>query len=87
MLSLPNFDKVFRVECDASGVKIGAMLSQEDRPVTFFSEKLNEARQKYSVYDKKFYVLVQALKCWRHYLLPKEFVVFTDHQALKFIAS
>eukprot|EP01018_Ginkgo_biloba_P007610 Gb_17043 [translate_table: standard] len=87
VLSLPNFDKVFEVECDASGVGIGAVLSQEGQPVAYFSEKLNEARQKYSVYDKEFYALVQALKYWRHYLLPKEFVVFTDHQALKFINS
>ena len=87
VLALPNFDKVFEVECDASGVGIGAVLSQEGRPVAYFSEKLNEARQKYSTYDKEFYALVQALKYWRHYLLPKEFVVFTDHQALKFINS
>eukprot|EP01018_Ginkgo_biloba_P018965 Gb_14600 [translate_table: standard] len=87
VLSLPNFDKVFEVECDASGVGIGAALSQEGRSVAYFSEKLNGARRKYSVYDKEFYALVQALKYWRHYLLPKEFVVFTDHQALKFINS
>eukprot|EP01018_Ginkgo_biloba_P014195 Gb_17747 [translate_table: standard] len=87
VLALPNFDKVFKVECDASGVGIGVVLSQEGRPVAYFSEKLNKARQKYSTYDKEFYALVQALKYWRHYLLPKEFVVFTDHQALKFINS
>eukprot|EP01018_Ginkgo_biloba_P008933 Gb_12455 [translate_table: standard] len=85
VLSLPNFNKVFEVECDASGVGIGVVLSQEGRSVAYFNEKLNEARWKYSIYDKEFYALVQALKYWRHYLLPREFVVFTNHQALKFI--
>eukprot|EP01018_Ginkgo_biloba_P009589 Gb_00243 [translate_table: standard] len=87
VLSLPNFNKVFKIECDASRVRIGAVLSQEGRPVEFFNEKLNNVRQKYSTYDKQFYALVQALKYWRYYLLPKEFVVFTDHQALRFINS
>ncbi|GJY07054.1 RNA-directed DNA polymerase [Tanacetum coccineum] len=85
ILALPNFDEVFQVECNASRVGIGGVLSQNQRPNAFFSEKLNDARSKYSTYDKEFYAIVRSLDIWRHYLLSNEFVLFSDHEALKFI--
>ena len=75
------------VECDASNIVVETILRQEAKPMEFFSERLNEAKTRYSTYDLELYALVQALKKWRHYLLPKEFVVFSDNQALSFINS
>ena len=87
ILVLPYFNKVFQVECDASGSAIGALLSQEGKHVAFFSEKLNDTKRKHFVYDQEFYAIVQALKKWRHYLIPKEFVLYTDHKDLQYLGS
>ena len=64
---------------------IRVVLSQEDRPIAYFSEKLNDAKQKYSSYDKDFYAIVQEMKNWRHYLIPREFVLYSDNHALQYI--
>ncbi|KAM2088669.1 hypothetical protein ACFX1T_032717 [Malus domestica] len=87
VLRHPDLTKVFEVACDASGVGIGGVLSQEGHPVAYFSEKLNAAKQRYSTYDKEFYAVVQALRYWQYYLLPNEFVLYSDHQALKYLHS
>jgi len=69
VMRLPDFLKAFEVTCDVSGLAIGGVLSHENHPVAYFSEKLNDALQRYSMYDKEFYAVVQALRYWRH-LLP-----------------
>ena len=83
LLYLTNFSKTFEIECDASGVGIGAVLMQDRRPIAYFSEKLNGADLNYPTYDKELYALVRALETWQHYLWPKEFVIHTDHESLK----
>ena len=85
VLWLPDFDKLFDVATDASGVSIGAVLSQELHPISYLSEKLSDAKSRYSNYDRELYAVVQALRFWRHYLLHREFTLHSDHEALRFL--
>jgi hypothetical protein len=82
IMVFPDFGKTFQVRCDASGVAIGAVFSQDNRLVAYFTEKMNDTKRNYSTYDKEFYAVIQALNKWRKYLVPKEFVLYNDNQAL-----
>ena len=47
-LDFLDVQKLFEVKCDASGMAINFFLKKEERGVAYFSEKLNDAKKKYS---------------------------------------
>ena len=79
---LPDFAQQFELHTDASKVGVEAVLSQNNRPIAYLSEKLSSSKIRYSTYDVEFYVVVQAMKHWRHYLFHREFILFTDYDSL-----
>ena len=66
ILQVPDFDKVFELDTDASILGIGGVLSQEGKAIAFFSEKLNGAKLNYCTYDLEFYAIIQAIKHWQY---------------------
>jgi hypothetical protein len=62
LLQLPDFNKTFKLECDASGIGLGGVLLQDGKPVAYFSEKLSGPCLNYSTYDKELLALVQTLE-------------------------
>ncbi|KAI9177860.1 hypothetical protein LWI28_019962 [Acer negundo] len=87
ILVLPDFSQPFELHSDASKVGIRAVLSQDGKPVAYFSEKLTGSRVHYSTYDIEFYAVVQAVKHWRHYLFHRELILYTDHDSLRHLHS
>jgi hypothetical protein len=82
---LPDFDRAFIVECDASGSGVGAVLHQGGGPIAFFSHQIAAQHAKLAAYERKLIGLVQAVRHWHAYLWGREFVVKTDHYSLKYL--
>ena len=85
ILCLPDFSQPFVIECDASGLGIGAILTQQNQPVAYFSEALKGSALALSTYEKEMLAIIKATKKWRPYLLGKPFTARTNHKSLKYL--
>jgi hypothetical protein len=53
--------KLFEIYTDASSMQL-AVITQDNRPIAFFSRKLSESQQKYSVTEIELLAIVETLK-------------------------
>jgi len=85
ILRLPDFTQKFVMECDASGIGLGAILTQNNQPVVYFSEALKGSALALSTYEKEMLAIVKVVQKWRPYLLGKMFTIRTNQKSLKYL--
>ena len=82
LLAFPDFNKRFTIHTDASKTQLGACISQEGKPIAFYSRKLNPAQTRYTTTERELLSIVETLKEFRNILFGQELEVYTDHSNL-----
>ena len=82
MLAYPDYSKPFEIYTDASASQLGAVITQNNRPLAFFSRKLSETQKRYSVTEIELLAIVETLKEFKGMLWGQTLIVYTDHKNL-----
>ncbi len=82
VLAYRDYSKVFEIYTDASSKQLGAIITQDNRPIAFFSQKLSDMQCKYSVTEVELLAIVETLKEFKGMLWGQNIKVLTDHANL-----
>jgi hypothetical protein len=79
VLAYPDYLKEFEIYTDASSEHLGAVITQGNKPIAFFSRKLTVTQQQYSMIEIELLAIVETLKEFKGMLWGQRIKVFTDH--------
>jgi transposase InsO family protein len=83
VLSSYDLHQPVSLTTDASEKAIGAVLTQNDRPVIFVSRSLTKTEQRYSNIEREALAVVWAVLRLKQFLLGRHFFLITDHRPLE----
>jgi len=81
-LAYTDYSKKIDIYTEASSCQTGTVITQQNRPIAFFSQKLSTMQQKYSVTEVELLATVKTLKEFKGMLWGQKIKVYTDHKNL-----
>jgi len=91
ILAMPQDEGQYRLDTDASNDAIGAVLSQiqngQERVIAYASRLLNKSERNYCVTRRELLAVVYFVKQFRPYVLGRQFLIRTDHAALRWLRT
>ena len=90
-LALPQKEGKYILDTDASHNAIWAVLSQiqggKERVIYYASKILTKNQEQYCITSSELLAIYIFVQKFKHYLIGREFIVRTDHQALKWLLN
>ncbi|KAI5168284.1 hypothetical protein NEIRO03_2560 [Nematocida sp. AWRm78] len=80
---IPDPNKMFTLETDASGTGMGATLKQGEEVIGYYSTRLSATQQRYTITERELLAVMWAMNRCKQYLMGKHFEVITDHKAIE----
>jgi hypothetical protein len=94
VLLMPDPEKPFTIESNASKFASGAVLCQQDisgdwNPCGYISHSFNQMERNYEIYDQELFSIIRVLKAWCHYLQGSRHLVtiLSDHKNLTYFRT
>ena len=91
VLRLPDMNKPFILDTDASTIGIGGILQQQDEitkknyVVSYYSRKLSDAERKLGITDLEALALRDSIRKFNKYLIGQRFTIYVDHISLTYL--
>ena len=73
------------IQVDASGIGLGAVLLQNNRPVCYASRTLTSTERRYANIERELLAVIFGCERFHHYVYGSEFTVESDHKPLEMI--
>jgi hypothetical protein len=87
MLTFTDFSNHFHIYTDTSDKQLGAVITQDEKRIAFYSRKLNSAQQRYTTDEQELWSIVESLCEFHNIILVYKVIVLTNHKKITYAKS